>query len=131
MAYGKAHHLALPNIEYVLRTILFGLVYRARLTSLSSAKIRSRRWKGTQVPVESGVADVHHTVCLFSYRPRDRERFPREAAHIVPETQHEATPGNVSGDINLTSWSDCRGQIDMLRTDSTAHPAFDIKLVAP
>ena len=25
-AYGKAHHLALPNIEYVLWAIIFGLV---------------------------------------------------------------------------------------------------------
>ena len=25
-AYGKAHHLALPNIEYVLWAIMFGLV---------------------------------------------------------------------------------------------------------
>ncbi|HEY1950689.1 MAG TPA: hypothetical protein VGG97_26985 [Bryobacteraceae bacterium] len=33
-----------------------------------------------------------------------------------------------AGDINLKSWSECRGQIDMLRTDSTAHPAFDITL---
>jgi hypothetical protein len=33
-----------------------------------------------------------------------------------------------AGDINLKSWSECRGQIDMLRTDSTAHPAFDTKL---
>jgi hypothetical protein len=33
-----------------------------------------------------------------------------------------------AGDINLKSWSECRGQIDMLRTDSTAHPAFDLTL---
>src|SRR5690348_7661359 len=25
-AYGKAHHLALPNVEYVLWAILFGLI---------------------------------------------------------------------------------------------------------
>jgi hypothetical protein len=33
-----------------------------------------------------------------------------------------------AGDINLRAWSECRGQIDMLRTDSLAHPAFDEKL---
>jgi len=25
-SYGKAHHLALPNIEYVLWAIIFGLI---------------------------------------------------------------------------------------------------------
>jgi hypothetical protein len=30
-----------------------------------------------------------------------------------------------AGDINLQQWSACRGQIDMLRTDSLAHPNFD------
>jgi hypothetical protein len=30
-----------------------------------------------------------------------------------------------AGDINLSAWSDLRGQIDMLRTDSLAHPNFD------
>ena len=33
-----------------------------------------------------------------------------------------------AGDINLGAWNECRGQIDMLRTDSLAHPAFDEKL---
>ena len=30
-----------------------------------------------------------------------------------------------AGDINGAAWSECRGQIDMLRTDSLAHPNFD------
>ncbi|MGC2162701.1 MAG: hypothetical protein WA634_12380 [Silvibacterium sp.] len=30
-----------------------------------------------------------------------------------------------AGDINLREWSACRGQIDMLRTNSLAHPNFD------
>jgi hypothetical protein len=30
-----------------------------------------------------------------------------------------------AGDIALSDWNDCRGQIDMLRTDSSAHPDFD------
>jgi hypothetical protein len=30
-----------------------------------------------------------------------------------------------AGDINLSAWNDLRGQIDMLRTDSLAHPNFD------
>ena len=30
-----------------------------------------------------------------------------------------------AGDIGIKEWNVCRGQIDMLRTDSTAHPSFD------
>ncbi len=30
-----------------------------------------------------------------------------------------------AGDINLRAWNECRGQIDMLRTDATAHPSFE------
>jgi len=33
-----------------------------------------------------------------------------------------------AGDINLQSWNEIRGQIDMLRTDATAHPSFDSTL---
>src|SRR5258708_32370933 len=33
-----------------------------------------------------------------------------------------------AGDINLSAWHDLRGQIDMLRTDSVAHPNFDKNL---
>jgi len=33
-----------------------------------------------------------------------------------------------AGDINLSAWNDLRGQIDMLRTDSLAHPNFDKNL---
>jgi hypothetical protein len=33
-----------------------------------------------------------------------------------------------AGDINRSTWSDLRGQIDMLRTDSLAHPNFDKNL---
>jgi hypothetical protein len=33
-----------------------------------------------------------------------------------------------AGDINLKAWNECRGQIDMLRTDATAHPSFDATL---
>ena len=33
-----------------------------------------------------------------------------------------------AGDINLGTWHECRGQIDMLRTDAAAHPSFDAKL---
>lgn len=33
-----------------------------------------------------------------------------------------------AGDINLAAWNESRGQIDMLRTDATAHPAFDAEL---
>ncbi len=30
-----------------------------------------------------------------------------------------------AGDLNLSAWNECRGQIDLLRTNSLAHPAFD------
>jgi hypothetical protein len=30
-----------------------------------------------------------------------------------------------AGDIGLSDWNGCRGQIDMLRTNSLAHPGFD------
>ena len=33
-----------------------------------------------------------------------------------------------AGDIDLSTWSKLRGQIDMLRTDSLAHPNFDKNL---
>jgi hypothetical protein len=33
-----------------------------------------------------------------------------------------------AGDINLKAWNECRGQIDMLRTDAAAHPSFDATL---
>jgi hypothetical protein len=33
-----------------------------------------------------------------------------------------------AGDIGLSDWHDCRGQIDLLRTNSLAHPDFDTAL---
>lgn len=33
-----------------------------------------------------------------------------------------------AGDLKLPDWNDCRGQIDLLRTSSLAHPAFDRQL---
>ena len=30
-----------------------------------------------------------------------------------------------AGNLNLSAWNECRGQIDLLRTNSLAHPAFD------
>jgi hypothetical protein len=33
-----------------------------------------------------------------------------------------------AGDIGLAEWRQCRGQIDMLRTDALAHPNFDAAL---
>jgi hypothetical protein len=30
-----------------------------------------------------------------------------------------------AGNLGLSEWKDCRGQIDMLRTNSLAHPNFD------
>jgi hypothetical protein len=33
-----------------------------------------------------------------------------------------------AGDLNLSDWNACRGQIDLLRTNSLAHPAFDRQL---
>jgi hypothetical protein len=33
-----------------------------------------------------------------------------------------------SGDIGISLWSECRGQIDLLRTNMLAHPSFDATL---
>ncbi|MCU1308555.1 MAG: hypothetical protein JWN45_3250 [Acidobacteriaceae bacterium] len=33
-----------------------------------------------------------------------------------------------AGNIGLTAWNECRGQIDMLRTNALAHPNFDATL---
>jgi Restriction endonuclease len=33
-----------------------------------------------------------------------------------------------AGDLALSAWNECRGQIDLLRTNSLAHPAFDPKM---
>jgi hypothetical protein len=33
-----------------------------------------------------------------------------------------------AGNLSLTDWNGCRGQIDMLRTNSLAHPAFDSRM---
>ncbi len=33
-----------------------------------------------------------------------------------------------AGDLNLSAWNECRGQIDLLRTNSLAHPAFDTNM---
>lgn len=33
-----------------------------------------------------------------------------------------------AGNVGLAGWNECRGQIDMLRTNSLAHPAFDALL---
>src|SRR5229473_6477803 len=33
-----------------------------------------------------------------------------------------------AGNLGLPAWNECRGQIDLLRTNSLAHPAFDPKM---
>src|SRR5712664_3622786 len=34
-----------------------------------------------------------------------------------------------AGDVGISEWNQCRGQIDMLRTDALAHPNFDKNLI--
>jgi hypothetical protein len=33
-----------------------------------------------------------------------------------------------AGNLNLSAWHECRGQLDLLRTNSLAHPAFDLNM---
>jgi hypothetical protein len=47
---------------------------------------------------------------------------------IAKRTQPELTQfafQTKAGDIGLSVWNECRGQVDMLRTNSLAHPDFD------
>lgn len=41
------------------------------------------------------------------------------------ETIYQFAFQTKAGDLNLQSWNECRCQIDLLRTNSLAHPAFD------
>jgi len=52
---------------------------------------------------------------------------------FIAKANYEGTPSQFAfqtkaGDINLSDWSACRGQIDNLRTNSLAHPNFDRQL---
>jgi hypothetical protein len=52
---------------------------------------------------------------------------------FIAKGEHEGSVAQFAfqtkaGDINLSDWNHCRGQIDLLRTNSLAHPAFDLKL---
>jgi hypothetical protein len=47
------------------------------------------------------------------------------AKAIVEGSETQFAFQTKAGDINLQSWKEVRGQIDMLRTDATAHPSFD------
>src|SRR5260221_1050004 len=52
---------------------------------------------------------------------------------FIAKGEHEGSVAQFAfqtkaGDINLSDWNQCRGQIDLLRTNSLAHPAFDVKL---
>ena len=50
------------------------------------------------------------------------------AKAIVEGSETQFAFQTKAGDINLQSWKEIRGQIDMLRTDATAHPSFDSTL---
>src|SRR5258708_19334003 len=52
---------------------------------------------------------------------------------FIAKGEHEGSVAQFAfqtkaGDINLSDWNQCRGQIDLLRTNSLARPAFDVKL---
>lgn len=54
---------------------------------------------------------------------------------FIGKANYEGTPSQFAfqtkaGDINLSDWSACRGQIDNLRTNSLAHPNFDRQYLA-
>ena len=42
--------------------------------------------------------------------------------------QHQYAFQTKAGDIGLSEWNLCRGQIDMLRTDWLSHPNFDTQM---
>src|SRR5260370_29771612 len=50
------------------------------------------------------------------------------AKAIVEGSETQFAFQTKAGDINLQAWKEIRGQIDMLRTDATAHPSFDTTL---
>ncbi len=50
------------------------------------------------------------------------------AKHTEEGTRYQYGFQTKAGDITLTEWNACRGQIDMLRTNSLAHPNFDANL---
>jgi hypothetical protein len=50
------------------------------------------------------------------------------AKRIEEGTQYQYAFQTKAGDIALTAWNLCRGQIDLLRTNALAHPNFDKSL---
>jgi hypothetical protein len=52
---------------------------------------------------------------------------------FIAKGKHEGEPSQFAfqtkaGDIGLSNWNSCRGQIDLLRTNALAHPDFDRSL---
>jgi hypothetical protein len=50
------------------------------------------------------------------------------AKQIVDDTAVQYVFQTKAGNLGLTEWSGCRGQIDLLRTNVLAHPSFDSAL---
>src|SRR5713101_3174626 len=51
------------------------------------------------------------------------------AKRIEGGVQYQYAFQTKAGDIGISEWNQCRGQLDMLRTDALAHPNFDKTLV--
>lgn len=47
------------------------------------------------------------------------------AKHVEEDVQYQYAFQTKAGDIGIPEWNQCRGQIDMLRTNALAHPNFD------
>jgi len=69
-----------------------------------------------------GFTDIHFLHGSFEFG----KDFIAKGIHEDKQTQFLFQ--SKAGDIDLSTWSKLRGQIDMLRTDSLAHPNFDKNL---
>ena len=69
-----------------------------------------------------GFSDIHFLHGSFEFGKDFIAKGPDQGAPAQFLFQTKA------GDIGVTDWRACRGQIDMLRTDSLAHPAFDDRM---
>jgi hypothetical protein len=69
-----------------------------------------------------GFRDIHFLHGPFEFGKDFIAKRDEDGIHYQYAFQTKA------GDIGLSEWSQCRGQIDMLRTNALAHPNFDSDL---
>jgi len=70
----------------------------------------------------NGFTDIH-----FLHGPFE---FGKDfiAKRVENSAQHQYVFQTKAGNIGISEWGQCRGQIDMLRTNTLAHPNFDARL---